>query len=260
MSSYRFIIAAYNCGEWVDRCLESVLSQRHEDWRCILLDDQSPDDTFERATAAARGDERIIVERTPTRRLGLLNTKIGIETIATDPEDVIVTLDGDDWLAHDRVLNVLEEHYADPEVWLTYGSHRRWKNKLAHRLNWKVKRGIAREFPSVITDGGYYRQYDWVTSHLRSFKRFLWDGIKPEDFLDENGEYWKTGWDHAFMFPMLEMAGGDRIRYIHEMLYVYNNSNPLSDFRTGPNLQLLAAMKMRKLPSYERLASRPTSA
>ena len=152
---------------------------------------------------------------------------------------------------------VLETYYADPEVWLTYGSHRRWKNKLAHRLNWKVKRGIAREIPDVIARGGYFRQFEFVSSHLRSFKRFLWDGIRNEDLRDDDGEYWKAAPDHAFMFPLLEMAGADRIRYIHEMLYVYNNSNPLSEHRSIPADQLLAACKMRAKTPYKRLEERP---
>ena len=32
--------------------------------------------------------------------------------------------------------------------------------------------------------------------------------------------------DFAAMIPMLEMAGAERIRYIKELLYVYNCSNP----------------------------------
>ena len=211
------------------------------------------------ASVIAGGDERILVERSPTRRLSLHNTLVGIKTIALDPEDVIVTLDADDWLAHPGVLDALEPYYADPEVWLTYGSHRRWKDKLAHRMNWKVKRGIAREIPDVIARGGYFRQFEFVSSHLRSFKRFLWDGIRDEDLRDDDGEYWKAAPDHAFMFPLLEMAGADRIRYIHEMLYVYNNSNPLSEHRSIPVDQLLAACKMRAKVPYKMLEGRPES-
>lgn len=258
MTAFRIIIAAYKCGPWVERCIASVLAQRHADWRCILIDDQSPDDTLERAMKAAGGDERFVIERSPTRRLSLHNTLVGIETISTDPEDVIVTLDGDDWFAHGGVLDVLEEAYQDPSLWLTYGSHRRWKNKLAHRLGWKVKRGIAREIPDAIVQGGYFRQFEFVSSHLRSFKRFLWDQIRNEDLRDEDGAYWKAAPDHAFMFPLLEMAGAGRIRYLDEMLYVYNNSNPLSEHRSIPVDQLLAACKMRAMKPYARLAERPT--
>ncbi len=259
MSAFRIIIAAYKAGPWVEKCIASVRAQDHPDWRAILIDDQSPDDTLERATKAAGGDPRIIVERSPERRLSLWNTKVMIERIAEDPEDVVVTLDGDDWFAHERVLSTLEEHYSDPELWLTYGSHRRWKNKLAHKLNWKVKRGIAREIPRSIAEGGYFRQFEFVSSHLRSFKRFLWDQIRDEDLRDDDGEYWKAAPDHAFMFPLLEMAGADRIKYLHEMLYVYNNSNPLSEHRSIPEAQLLAACKMRAKTPYPRLEGKPTA-
>lgn len=259
MTAFRIIIAAYKCGPWVDRCIASVLAQDHPDWRAILIDDQSPDDTYERAVAAAGGDERIVIERSPERRLGLWNTKVGIETIATDPEDVIVTLDGDDWFAHGQVLATLEREYQDPDLWLTYGSHRRWKNKLSHKLGWKVKRGIACEIPRSIAEGRYFRQFEFVSSHLRSFKRFLWDQIRDEDLRDDDGAYWQAAPDHAFMLPMLEMAGADRIKYLHEMLYVYNNSNPLSEFRSIPEAQLLAACKMRAKEPYPLLAEKPSA-
>ena len=257
MTAFRIIIAAYKCGPWVERCIASVREQRHGDWTAILIDDQSPDDTYERAVAAAGGDERIRVERSPERRLSLWNTKVMIETIATDPEDVVVTLDGDDWFAHGGVLDVLEREYQDPNLWLTYGSHRRWKNKLAHKLGWKVKRGIAREIPEEIARGGWFRQFEFVSSHLRSFKRFLWDQIKDEDLRDENGAYWQAAPDHAFMFPLLEMAGADRIKYLDEMLYVYNNSNPLSEHRSIPVDQLVAACKMRAMEPYPLLTDKP---
>ena len=45
---------------------------------------------------------------------------------------------------------------------------------------------------------------------------------------DEDGSYFKTAWDVAFMIPMLEMAAG-RFIYIPNILYVYNRWNPISD-------------------------------
>ena len=59
------------------------------------------------------------------------------------------------------------------------------------------------------------------------------------------------------MFPLLEMAGTGRIRYLEEMLYVYNNSNPLSEHRSIPVDQLLAACQMRAMKPYARLADKP---
>ncbi len=56
------------------------------------------------------------------------------------------------------------------------------------------------------------------------------------------------------MIPMVEMAGLDRIKYINDILYVYNNENPISEFRIDESEQLRENEYMRKnIPIYEKL-------
>jgi glycosyltransferase involved in cell wall biosynthesis len=243
-------VPAYNAGPWIGRCLRSIRAQSVRDFRCIVLDDQSPDDTYDRARAAVRGDERFLVERASERRLAMGNTVEGVRRISTNDDDVIVHVDGDDWLAHGDVLAVLARHYEDPDVWLTYGSHRRWKDKLRHKLGIKRRRGIARAYPDVILRERLFRWYEFLASHLRTYRKFLWDGIDDADLRDEAGVYWRTGADFAAMIPMLEMAGPDHVRFVDEILYVYNNSNPLNDHRAAAEDQILTTCRIRQKPAY----------
>lgn len=256
MTAFRIVVPAYRAAPWIGRCVDSIRRQAHRDFLCIVLDDQSPDDTLERARVAARGDERFLVERTPQRRLALGNIVEGVRRISTDEQDVIVTVDGDDWLAHDRVLSVLDRIYADPDAWLTYGSHRRWKDKVRHRLGLKKRRGIARAYPEPVAEARYFRWYDFVATHLRTFRKFLWDAIDDADLRDDAGVYYRTAWDLAIMIPMLEMAGAEHVRFVEEILYVYNNSNPLSDHRAAADDQILSACRIRQKPQYP-LLQRP---
>ena len=57
----------------------------------------------------------------------LKNKRINIYTMIQDmdasDDDVIVSLDGDDWLANDYVLKKLNEVYEREDCWLTYGSY-----------------------------------------------------------------------------------------------------------------------------------------
>ena len=57
-----------------------------------------------------------------------------------------------------------------------------------------------------------------------------------------DGRYFATAWDLAFMLPMLEMAGPEHIRIVEEMVYVYNNSNPISDHRAARDDQRIKAI------------------
>jgi hypothetical protein len=50
------------------------------------------------------------------------------------------------------------------------------------------------------------------------------------------GKFYQMTWDKAMMIPMIEMAG-ERYKYIPEVLYVYNNSNPINDHKVDSSLQ-----------------------
>ena len=51
------------------------------------------------------------------------------------------------------------------------------------------------------------------------------------------------------MFPMLEMCG-NRFSFIEDVLYVYNNKNPLNDYKIYQQLQIKTDMMLRMKPSY----------
>ena len=53
------------------------------------------------------------------------------------------------------------------------------------------------------------------------------------------------------MFPMLEMAG-NRQEFIKDLLYVYNDENPISDHKIRRKEQILAAKEIREKKRYSR--------
>lgn len=107
--------------------------QTHKDWRFILIDDNSDDGTYNIAMRYisdnmsdkyAAGDIKVI--RTDRRRYALYNEFIGLHSFNPKPadEDVMVIIDGDDWLYDDGVLAYVSSIYDNnPNVWITYGTH-----------------------------------------------------------------------------------------------------------------------------------------
>ena len=73
MSAFCFVVAAYMAEAWIERCLRSLQSQALRDFRCMVIDDASPDATFEKARAAVAGDERFVVECNETKAGALGN-------------------------------------------------------------------------------------------------------------------------------------------------------------------------------------------
>ena len=80
------------------------------------------------------------------------------------------------------------------------------------------------------------RKEAFVYSHPRTFCYRLWRQICDADLRGEDGLYLKAGWDVPMMMAMLEMSG-TRFRYISAILYVYNDTNPISDANVRSDLQ-----------------------
>ena len=85
---------------------------------------------------------------------------------------------------------------------------------------------------------------------MRTFRHDLWLALNPQDLLNKNQEYFSVAWDLAIMLPMLEMAG-KRQEFISEVLYAYNDNNPISDHRIRRKEQILAAREIRQKKIYK---------
>jgi hypothetical protein len=57
--------------------------------------------------------------------------------------------------------------------------------------------------------------------------------------------------DLAFMWPMLEMSGLDHFRFIEDVLYVYNETNPLNEHKVSLPLVRHIHNLISIMPPYE---------
>ena len=117
---------------------------------------------------------------------------------------MIITLDADDALIGTSVLERLRREY-DNGADATVGSMLRMDKEAAYPANFERPR--------------------WWTSnvwqHLRTFRKYLFDAIDPDD-LKLEGKWIDIATDWAFMVPIIEMAQNPR--YIPEPLYLYEPS------------------------------------
>lgn len=241
---FKIIIPFYNVEEWIKVCIRSVKAQNYQNFHCILVDDLSTDKSAEIVEEEIKNDSRFTFIKNTEKAYALKNIYDAINFSSPDDEDIIVTLDGDDWFANANVLNLLSSTYNEKGCWITYGSYAEYPSG---------KKGkFARQIPKQVIDSQTYRQREWCSSHLRTFKYRLWKNIKKEDLLDNKGNFYQMAWDLAFMFPMLEMSG-KRSAYIEEILYVYNRANPLNDDKVNHRQQLAIEDEIRRKPVYDSL-------
>lgn len=240
------IIPSYNNQKWCELNIQSALAQEYQNYSIIFIDDCSSDATFDlvqQKILASAQSNKVKIIRNSDRKGALANL---YDAIHSCPDDmIIVTLDGDDFLAHNQVLKRVNLAYQDPLVWLTYGQFIEYPRKFL---------GHNKAIPNELIANRDYRSWEILpVTHLRTFYAGLFKRIKKED-LCYKGEFLPMAWDVAMLIPMLEMADG-RIEYIPDILYMYNNSNPLSDHRTNNKLQLKLGYMIKSWPPYKPLSA-----
>lgn len=214
------LIPSYNNEQWCERNVRSALDQKYPNFRVVFVDDASTDATGNIAKGIAHGSDRFTYVRNKAQKKAMANIYEAIHSFKD--EEIVVLLDGDDWLAHDRVLTRLNEVYADPSVWVTYGSYVEYPS---YR-----KGDCSRRVPSEWIEKGQLRSHPFLMSHLKTFRAGLFKKIGLQKFLFE-GAFLPASSDLAFMTAMIEMAGTQHSRYVRDILYIYNRTNPLSDDR-----------------------------
>ena len=236
---FNIIVPVFNSEKYLEKCLNSIIKQSYKNFQVKVVDDCSTDSSYEIASTMCANYKNFDIYRN-TRRIGALNNISKLLSLRVeDPSNTIdILLDGDDYLYSGDVLNIVYERYLQSNCLITYGSH----------LSSKGVRGKI--YPWIIRKFNLYRKYFWYASHLRTFRHDLWMSVNQNDLLNKNGQYFSVAWDLAIMFPMLEMAG-KRQEFLKDILYVYNDQNPISDHKIRRKDQILAAKEIRNKKRYK---------
>lgn len=222
------VIPSYNNEQWCIKNLQSVVNQTYPHWSIYYINDCSTDRTgelIERFVKENGLKNRCTIVHNKTRRGAMANYYSGIQKCT--PKKVVATLDGDDRLAHSRVLEILSRVYADSRVWITHGNYTTEPHTLA---------SYCRAYPQAIMEQNSFRKYRWFGCQLRTFYAKLFHLIKKEDLIYQ-GDFFTMASDLAFMYPILEMSSRNHIRFIEEPIYIVNTANPISDRRKNKFLQ-----------------------
>lgn len=119
------IVPVYNVGEYLARCVESILDQSFLDFELLLIDDGSTDDSLEICRSYASLDNRILVISkenegvSVTRNLGISKAN----------GEWITFIDSDDWVERDYLKTLNDRlRYNNKADWVTSGLIFRYKN------------------------------------------------------------------------------------------------------------------------------------
>jgi hypothetical protein len=244
---FSIVSTALNAERYIARCIQSVQRQTYPHWDHYVVDAKSSDFTVRAAKAQAKltGDLPSMTEvRVNKKRKAALENCWEI-WCDLHPSEVIVWLDGDDWLATDHALDILARTYASPaEPWLTYGQFMMATGEVG--------------FASPYAPGENARHTHWRATHLKTFRAGLLQKLNRRLLLKPDESWCDLAIDKAVMYPLLDMAG-DRHAFIPQILYVYNAK--ASWWACQPEherqKELNEVFRMQNLPSLPRLTERP---
>ena len=219
---FSIVTLSFNNESYYEQNLNSIFSQKYPHWKLYYVDDASTDGTYKAVVRKIRKSgykKKCTVFHNRCNCGGTKNLYTVIKKLP--PNSVVVLLDGDDAFSNENVLSRIALEYKKNNAWLTYGSY-------IHEPE-GCRGTCSKPFPQNVLETNSFRSFpQWCTSHCKTFYAKLFQSIARKD-LQNNGEFFRGGWDIIIMYPMLEMAGKDHIRFIPDILYIYRTNNPLSD-------------------------------
>lgn len=212
----RFVVCVWNAEKYINNCIKTLKSQKDVDFKVYIIDDVSTDGTVEITKKLIENDNRFDLIVNSEKKFKLKNLDELITNFNDD--DIIIELDGDDFLLNSEVVSDIRKIYSDGKVWLTNGSfmYSNGNPGFSSKCN-----------PDTV------RKDVFRFSHLRTWKTFLWKSIPKSYLKDDNGEYFKSAADVAYTFSLLELAGEENYRFLPKLYYVYNEQSPYNDHKLG---------------------------
>ncbi len=196
MNKFKVIITSYNNENWTEICINSLITQTFTNYEVLFFDDCSTDKTFE--IANKNSDKRFTFTKLSENRTksfiftNLVDSKI-------DDNDIVLFLDGDDWLSSDEVLNAINQYYELNDPWVAYGGMVVWNG--GDQITEPYPQNSEFSIETLKNRG--FRKDMWRSSHVKTMRGFIWKSIDKTHFLSKR--------DNRLI-----------LRLLHTLLYYYN--------------------------------------
>ena len=212
MTKFVFLTPAYNCKEEMKQTLFSMFSQSYDNWRAIIIDDVSTDGTYEyvcELSARCGFGGKVRVKRREEKFGEVRNT---IEEVFNhiDDDEVVIRLDGGDWLTENDCLMMLDKIYNDHDPSVCWTAQR-WAN-----TNYNISNGLK------LKDGETVYDHPWVSSHLKTFRASALKKVNKKNFFDDDGNWIMIACDQAIFLPMMHLAVKENLPLVFLPLVCYH--------------------------------------
>lgn len=262
MKSIKFsvIIPTYNCGKYISKCLESIISKNYDNIEIIIVDDGSTDDTFN-IVKKYKNLYKKIIKAYKHRHKGVSSSRNF--AMKKSSGDYLVFVDGDDYLENDifsyinsqnfhvdcyvgtfdsisdsdkikplmsEELNPDKINNQSPEKVLEYF----YQKRLIHTM-WRfiVKRSIICDKKIYLTPNIIREDEEWVTRMLIECESFKLIPFKHYVYRKHDSSIMSTNTNnHFFSMFIIVQNQLKRLKYYHkeyQKLYILRNAYKLCE-------------------------------
>lgn len=192
-NKFVFIVPVFNASQTLEQTLFSVFGQSYKNWRIILVDDVSSEEHLGQTQQIIEdfqgldNGHRLHVVWNDEKKWEVANVLEGLKLC--DDDDIVCRIDGDDWLTDLDALAMIDQVYN------ATGCEALWT---MHRWGFSDK-----NISGPMSPGADPYVHPWVSSHLKTFRKRLLNGVNDENYRGEDGEYIKRTGDQAIFLPAL---------------------------------------------------------
>jgi glycosyltransferase involved in cell wall biosynthesis len=217
------ITPMYNAEQYIEKCIESVISQDYDNWEMFIIDDASTDRSY--AAALQFKSKQINIVSNKENHGAVFNQLTTMRLVCND-NDIVMLLDGDDSLVNDnQIFHKINNAYVNGADF-TYGSC------------WSMIDNIplvSQPYPKEVIESGKFREhlFNWNMpyTHLRTFKYKLIKHCPNDYFQDDEGKWYKAGGDGSVFYSAIENA--EKIHVFQDIIYNYNDASPINDYKVN---------------------------
>ena len=233
-----YLVSNYNKGRYIEDCLASLHAQTHTNWRCLICDDKSTDDSITRVRPWLSDKIHLLQN---TQNQGVIYTLSRL--IAEARTDIVGVLDADDALYPEATAILLATYAQNPQAGFVYSN---WTEYSAD-LRTPLRSGDSRPIPPGWTT--LARGYVGAIRTFRVSTYHQTPGLDPAPLFAE---------DRDLVYKMEEVTP---LLCIEQELYKYRqlpdsgSHEPASRERAlrGARQVYLQALDRRKIHGIKRL-------
>lgn len=215
------VVPTHNVGKYIEKCLDSLLTQKLEDLQIIIIDDGSSDDTLNRILRYTKDRRILIISLSKATGLPGVVRNIGLERCTGK---YIGFVDGDDWIDREffyRFYNAIHHNHDDVIFARAFFREEEQESK---KFNLNVK-------PTELAC-----DQDRIHIIKSSFFSNVWNRIYLANFLKKHHIFFPKMYvseDLSFSLAVIFFAKSVGVADTQGYHYLYNRHGATTNLRTG---------------------------